>query len=125
MTQGVTVAPTSDPKKRPIQYFYDVENDRECRQVRERQTELDLSIATIIPAASNSKIWSSSLSTPGYPPLPPTSQLPHIVFANGQSLSGAQDILDYLDTKYPSDKVATDSNAPLTTVEMVLQDVGS
>lgn len=125
LTQGVTVAtPTSDQSKRPIKYLYDIENDRECRQVRERLTELDLNVATIIPATPNSKIWSSSTPNKRYPP-PPTSQLPHIVFANGQSLSGAQDILEYLDTKYPSETADNNLDSTMATAKLVLQDIGS
>lgn len=38
-----------------IKALYDIENCRDCRQVRERITELDLVVETIIPATKNSR----------------------------------------------------------------------
>ena len=55
---GVTVSagqPESEflPK---ILKLYDVENDRQCRVVRERITELDLVVENVIPSTSNSRV---------------------------------------------------------------------
>ena len=36
--------------------LYDVENDRQCRVVRERITELDLVVENVIPSTSNSRV---------------------------------------------------------------------
>ncbi|GAX25560.1 anaphase-promoting complex subunit 7 [Fistulifera solaris] len=126
LTQGVTVTQT-DPIQRSIKYLYDIENDRDCRQVRERLTELDLCVTTVLPAAPNSKIW----STQKYPPPPPSSSsssftLPHMVLANGQSLSGAAEILDYLDTKYPSSQSTDTTDQTLVaTAKLILLDLGN
>lgn len=120
LPKGVTVTST-ESIQRPIKYLYDVENDRDCRQVRERLTELDLNVNTLLPAAPNSKIWSSAGP---YPP-PPTSQLPHMVLANGQSLSGAQAILEYLDTKYPPSRATDDSTILPANVVHTWQNMGS
>ncbi|GAX29200.1 anaphase-promoting complex subunit 7 [Fistulifera solaris] len=120
LTQGVTVTQT-DPIQRSIKYLYDIENDRDCRQVRERLTELDLCVTTVLPAAPNSKIW----STQKYPP-PPSSTLPHMVLANGESLSGAAEILDYLDMKYSSSRATDTTDQTLAaTAKLILLDVGN
>jgi glutaredoxin len=58
---GVTVVdPSSPPPKRSASSvrlirLYDVENSPQCRRVRERITELDLVVETVVPAAPNSR----------------------------------------------------------------------
>ncbi len=52
-----TVLPATDDQKERIRIkaLYDIEQSKECRQVRERITELDLVVEAVIPSASNSR----------------------------------------------------------------------
>lgn len=56
---GVTVSGGNPPSASEILpkilKLYDVENDRQCRVVRERITELDLVVENVIPSTSNSR----------------------------------------------------------------------
>lgn len=64
LPRGVTVQEgggASDISK-PLVKLYDVENDAECRMVRERITELDLCVDLVVPAAPNSRVFVD----PGY-----------------------------------------------------------
>lgn len=56
---GVSVSPegiSNGPEaKASIKKLYDIENNRECRRVRERITELDLVVENVIPACKDSR----------------------------------------------------------------------
>jgi len=110
---GVTV---SDTAKRlqledgdddfTLSTLYDIENDRECRRVRERISELDLIVQAVVPAASNSRVFVD----PSYEyALPEGSEIPRLVAKKGGSSGeemvyvGSEDILSYLDATYAVD----------------------
>jgi anaphase-promoting complex subunit 7 len=64
---GVSVSPkgiSNGPvAKASIKKLYDIENDRECRRVRERITELDLVVENVIPACEKSRARVATVPT--------------------------------------------------------------
>ena len=108
LPKGVTVDPSArtNPSVRLLE-LYDVENDRECRAVRERITELDLNVERVIPAAPQSRSMnagtnpesSTSYKIPTRPP-------PVLVVQEADnsstrnSLTGSEAILEYLNNNF-------------------------
>jgi glutaredoxin len=90
-----------------IVQLYDVENSVACRSVRERLTELDLSVALVIPAGYHSRVWSD----PSYEyALPAGTEVPRMVVydettRSEQVWSGAEEILSYLNALQPQSSV--------------------
>ncbi|KAL9184975.1 hypothetical protein ACHAXT_002752 [Thalassiosira profunda] len=80
-----------------IKELYDVENDRDCRKVRERITELDLVVERAIPSAPNSRAAGASASPVVVPTL--------LAEADGAAveLKGAGDILAFFDDKFSTE----------------------
>ena len=110
---GVTVS--SDAKRLQdsadddltISTLYDIENDPECRLVRERISELDLIVQTVVPAASNSRVFVD----PSYDyALPEGSEIPRLVLENGEAVAGSEDILAYLDDTFATVDGASSSD---------------
>lgn len=100
---GVTVSETAkalqDDSPRLVQ-LYDVENDRDCRKVRERITELDLVVETVIPAASNSRVFVDSKYEYS---LPQDATVPRLVVMEGTQekiLADSNDIISYLNENF-------------------------
>jgi hypothetical protein len=82
-----------------LRRMYDVENDRHCRSVRERITELDLVVERVMPCAKNSRNRAGlEMEATTTTVLLPTL----IVEANGKEvvLSGADDIVRFLDENF-------------------------
>ena len=73
-----------------LKKLYDVENDRDCRSVRERITGLDIVIEQVIPAALNSCVVEALEASINVPTL--------IADVDGKevTLLGADDILAFL-----------------------------
>jgi anaphase-promoting complex subunit 7 len=95
-SRGVTASPI---KKEPrLMELYDVENDSACRAVRERITELDLSVQKVIPAAANSRVFLDSSYEYA---LPSNAEIPRLVAEDDNGgervLEGASTIVAYLD----------------------------
>lgn len=84
-----------------LKKLYDVENDRDCRRVRERITELDIVIEQVIPAALNSRVVEASEAPINVPTL--------VADVGGKevTLSGADDILAFFDEKFSTEKEIT------------------
>lgn len=111
--------------------LYDIENARECRKVRERITELDLVVEKVIPAAANSRVFVD----PKYEyALPAGTAVPRLVVMEGNDekvLSGADDIVSYLDEKFSSSSSSSsqasvaDGDFDKDTVITALAEVGS
>jgi len=80
-----------------IATLYDVENDPECRSVRERISELDLIVQTVVPAAPNSRVFVDPSCD--YT-LPEGSEIPRLVLESGEAVAGSEDILAYLDDTF-------------------------
>ena len=81
--------------------LYDVENSPSCRRVRERISELDLTIDRVVPAASNSRVFTDETLSPG-------TVLPRldVILDDKESvLSGADAILAFFD-QYTSTTLA-------------------
>jgi len=57
---GSIVSSSSSGKKYRIKKLYDIEQNKDCRQVRERITELDLIVETVVPSAPNSRQWNDN-----------------------------------------------------------------
>lgn len=100
---GVTVEkPVDAPEIRVLQ-LYDVESSPACRKVRERLTELDLSVQLVIPACRNSRVFTDSTY---YYSLPVGAEIPRMVIRESNSeetlLSGVEEILSYLDDNFGS-----------------------
>ena len=51
---GVSMSGPAAPLLPVLKKLYDVENDRDCRRVRERITELDLVVGRVVPCGMNS-----------------------------------------------------------------------
>ena len=100
---GVTVSPDaqrlqgSAESDLAIATLYDVENDPECRSVRERISELDLIVQTVVPAAPNSRVFVDPSCDYA---LPEGSEIPRLVLGDGEAVAGAEDILAYLDDTF-------------------------
>lgn len=103
---GTTVIESASklaPEEMPtLKQLYDVETSSPCRKVRERITELDLAVETVIPAASNSRVFTDSSSAFS---IPDGTVIPRLVVQDPASkqervLSGDQDILAYLDEAF-------------------------
>jgi anaphase-promoting complex subunit 7 len=99
-----------------LKELYDVENSRECRAVRERITELDLVVKSVIPAAPNSRVFIDSNDPYA---LPAGAAVPRLVLTGSEGndvvLSGAEAILDYLNQAFAmtvgrSDTTESDSD---------------
>uniref|UniRef100_A0A7S4K7U7 GST N-terminal domain-containing protein n=1 Tax=Odontella aurita TaxID=265563 RepID=A0A7S4K7U7_9STRA len=115
---GVTV---SDTAKRleagggydlEIATLYDVENNRECRKVRERISELDLIVQTVVPAATQGRVFND----PSYPyALPSGSEIPRLVAKNGGAservLVGSEAIVSYLDENFADNELSGPSDS--------------
>jgi len=82
-----------------IATLYDVENDPECRSVRERISELDLIVQTVVPAAPNSRVFVDPSCDYA---LPEGSEIPRLVLGSGEAVAGSEDILAYLDDTFAS-----------------------
>lgn len=105
-TTSTTSTSTSTSTTTDILTLYDVENDPNCRLVRERLTELDLNYR-VVPAAPNSKVFND----PSYKySLPRGTTLPTLSVGNNNDkmLSGAQEITHFLDDTYGSGSKADD-----------------
>lgn len=113
-----------------IKRLYDVENSRGCRKVRELLTELDLVVDSVIPACRNSRVFTDASYEYA---LPKDALIPRMVLVEKNSvdgaeqemtLSGADEILDFLETKYSlanGDAGAAFTNEALA----VLQELGN
>ena len=112
MPGGVTVS-SSQEGGPTLKVLYDIENDAACRRVRERITEYDLVVSTVVPSAPNSRVFTS-----GYKyALPQGTEIPRLVIANeeGQevTLSGEEEILAFLDDEFAANKASETSESPL------------
>jgi hypothetical protein len=91
-----------------IAKLYDIENNADCRQVREKITELDLVVETVIPATPNSRAMTSE------DVLPP-SKVPRMVVVEAASgaelvLDGALEIVEYLEDTFLDNSTALAGN---------------
>jgi len=94
--------------------LYDIENDMECRRVREKITEYDLVIERVIPATSNSRaIQASSIAVP---------TLVADVDGKEVTISGADDIIAFFDEKFSTDREAKKDETPTITEQMEAED---
>lgn len=78
--------------------LYDVENNKDCRAVRERITELDLAVEQVIPAAKNSRVVENSATKISVPTLVAN------VDGKEMTLVGVDKILEFFDDKYSTEK---------------------
>ena len=60
VAEGISMDGPSAKFLPKIKKLYDIENSKECRLVRERITELDLVVDTVIPACENSRVVEAS-----------------------------------------------------------------
>ena len=103
---GVTVS--SDAKRNlTISLLYDVENDMDCRLVRERISELDLIVKTVVPAAPNARVFVDPSCEFA---LPEGSEIPRLVLEDGKTLAGSEDILAYLDETFAVEGAGSTNN---------------
>lgn len=78
--------------------LYDIENNRDCRAVRERISEFDIVVEQVIPATKNSRAVEASAS----PIIAPT--LVAQVDGKEVTISGMNDILEFFDDKFGTEK---------------------
>jgi anaphase-promoting complex subunit 7 len=119
---ATTLTEEETPK---LKQLFDVENCRACRKVRERITELDLMVETVVPAASNSRVFSDSASEYS---LPADTVIPRLVVQEPSTnemkvLSGDEAILEYLDQRFAVP--ATDADDTQAQVISFFRQVGS
>eukprot|EP00550_Attheya_septentrionalis_P003408 CAMPEP_0198293244 /NCGR_PEP_ID=MMETSP1449-20131203/16144_1 /TAXON_ID=420275 /ORGANISM="Attheya septentrionalis, Strain CCMP2084" /LENGTH=475 /DNA_ID=CAMNT_0043992759 /DNA_START=207 /DNA_END=1630 /DNA_ORIENTATION=- len=136
LPKGVTVSGVTNDIKTPgprLVELYDVENDVECRKVRERISELDLMVERVIPATENSRARTDPNSDFHLPEI--GMSVPRLViqddliveednqFMKGQVFVGAEDIIQYLNQKFGSDeKVMNDDVDDIKEKALVLWD---
>lgn len=91
-SDGVSLVGPAAPFLPKIKQLYDVENNRDCRVVRERVTEYDLVVEKVIPASANSRSMAEETITV------PTM----VVEVDGkeQTFTGVDSILSFLDDKF-------------------------
>ncbi len=93
-----STASSSSGKNYSIKKLYDTEQNKDCRQVRERITELDLVVETVIPSAPNSRLWTDKKASGEI------NQIPAMVVVGGeeeeQTLVGLDRIMNFLDNVY-------------------------
>ena len=115
---GVTVSGGISPPSKilpKILKLYDVENDRQCRVVRERITELDLVVENVIPSTSNSRVMERG----------EVSAVPTLVaFVDGTEVKfeGVDSILGFLDDEFSIEK-DEQSTEKESTEEMYIEQV--
>lgn len=97
---GVTVE-NSAPQGSTLLQLFDVETSLECRVVRERISELDLVIQAVIPATSNSRVFSGSNYKYA---LPIDAEIPRLVVKDEKggeiTFVGRASICSYLDETF-------------------------
>eukprot|EP00578_Thalassiosira_sp_NH16_P019437 CAMPEP_0181084390 /NCGR_PEP_ID=MMETSP1071-20121207/4667_1 /TAXON_ID=35127 /ORGANISM="Thalassiosira sp., Strain NH16" /LENGTH=388 /DNA_ID=CAMNT_0023166115 /DNA_START=170 /DNA_END=1336 /DNA_ORIENTATION=- len=81
-----------------LKKLYDIENNRDCRIVRERITELDLVVEQVIPSSVNSRAVEASEAPINVPTV--------VAEIDGKDvkLSGVDDILKFFDDKFSIEK---------------------
>lgn len=108
LRNGVTVDLNVEPNANvQLLKLFDVENSKECRQVRERITELDLVVEAVIPAASNSR---AALEATYKYCLPSGATIPRLVVAidGGEKIFiGATEITEFFDANFVSQTIKT------------------
>jgi len=127
---GVSVSDNADSipsdEKPILKQLFDIENNVECRKVREKLTELDLNVQAVIPASANSRAVTDS----EYEYAVPSSAnvfAPILVLedpASGEkdrTLVGSSDILQYLENKYPQKSSTVTLSERDEIKEMILQ----
>jgi glutathione S-transferase len=97
LPRGVTAESSGSRTASPdILTIYDIENDVNCRLVRERLTELDLNFR-VVPSAPNSKVFTDASYKYA---LSSGTSLPTLSVGGGKMLTGSQKIVDFLDNTY-------------------------
>jgi len=103
-------APPGDSMPRLVQ-LYDIENERDCRAVRERITELDLVVEKVIPAAANSRVFLD----PSYEfALPADTTVPRLVVVDGSEekvLTGSDEIKSYLNENFCDESISSGTSS--------------
>lgn len=101
-----TVKPATDDQKEQIliKALYDIEQSKECREVRERITELDLVVEAVIPSAANSRALNDKASkyfmdgeTSG---VVPTMIVGFKDERDDITLNGVESIMKFLDSEF-------------------------
>ena len=116
LPNGVTVAggiSTSGPASKflpKIRKLYDIENDIDCRAVREKITKFDLVVKEVIPAASNSRRGNEVSTVPTM-----------VASVDGKEMtySGVDDILNFLNNKFSTDKEMKDNEDELIEEDII------
>lgn len=119
------------PKYR-IKALYDIEQSKNCRQVRERITELDLVVDTIVPAAANSRALNDE-SYKYYKGGYKNKEMPIMVVASEDdgddgetTLVGVENIMEFLNQTYGSrGSIVDDVDELKTKVAEFLIEIGS
>lgn len=125
------ISPSSgEGNKYRIKALYDIEQSKECRQVRERITELDLVVEKVIPAASNSRALNDESYKYFFKGDTGNSNIPIMVIAadeeEDQTLVGVDNIMDFLNNAYGSrDRIIDDVDEIRTKAAEFLIEVGS
>lgn len=93
---GVEINPRLKKPSQDVQVLklYDIENNNACRLVREKITELDLVVESVIPSAKNSRAMSSKHAPETIPLLVVQENRKEI------SLKGTDAIISYLNSKF-------------------------
>ena len=103
-----TVKPATDDQKEQIRIkaLYDIEQSKECREVRERITELDLIVETVIPSAANSRVFNDKADK-YFMDREALGEVPTMIvgFKDDKdeiTLNGVESIMTFLDSEFGS-----------------------
>lgn len=133
--RGTTVLETksvnnlSDDERPVIQILYDVENSLPCRKVRELISELDLVVENVVPASSNSKVFTdpnNKYAVKGND----GKEIPRMVILDKTSdqqptvLVGCDNILAYFDKKFNLRNLVNEEESVQGHVIKVLHEIG-
>jgi len=103
VTAVSTASSTDDNTSPQISRLWDIENNKDCRAVREVLTELDVIVPRVIPAAENARSIVDPCGDPSFPHFgigseePVATAVPILELQDGTILSGKTEIMTYLE----------------------------
>lgn len=119
-----------DNERPVIQVLYDVENNLECRKVREMITELDLVVENVVPASLNSKVFTDPSNRFALGSNSVGKDVPRMVFLDKSTdqqpnvLIGCDNILSYFDEKFNLKTDAKENDSLKESLVQILHEVG-
>ena len=128
-TNAISPSSSGENKYR-IKALYDIEQSKDCRQVRERITELDLVVETVIPASSNSRALNDKSYKYFLNGDSENNNIPVMIVAandeEDQTFVGVENVMNFLNDAYGGrDSIIDDVDEIKTKAAEFLIEVGS